>query len=208
MITSPNITSITEALDNKANSNHSHTSSNITDLNNLKNDIFKMIYPIGSIYITMSKLTEFIIPPIDPGDEPPTVDEGHVIWNDCEWQLLSSGLFLRNVDTSFDANIHYFTVPDHAGNLGGSETHTHATKDHKLTIGELPPHNHDIINNYGSEVVGKYGWAFTHTGPHDSVWSGLTTENTGSGIAHNHGDTYSASSLPPYVTCYMYRRIG
>ncbi len=73
---------------------------------------------------------------------------------------------------------------------GGEKTHT-------LTVAETPSHSHRIndIAIYGQGVTG-----FNFTSTSDGDWKGFykNTEPTGGGQAHNN--------LPPYITCYIWKR--
>ena len=73
---------------------------------------------------------------------------------------------------------------------GGEKTHT-------LTVDEMPSHNHAIVpkaNYNGSRAEGHTtSWEKSNETSQD-------TSNTGGGQAHNN--------LPPYITCYMYKRIA
>lgn len=77
------------------------------------------------------------------------------------------------------------------GSTGGtmaastSLAHTHTTGDFTLTIAEMPAHSHTIATNAGA---GTGGVANTGT-PFNS---NETTNSTGGGGAHNHGETGSA----------------
>lgn len=90
-----------------------------------------------------------------------------------------------------------------AGNTGGSATHKHTTSGHTLTVDEIPSHNHSMVNTNsggsGSQytVTVQYGKGFG--------WN-LYTLNAGGGKSHSHGDTGNASSLPPYLVVYAWKR--
>lgn len=82
---------------------------------------------------------------------------------------------------------------DTIGITGGEETHT-------LTVEEMPSHNHTssqynaYCNNYGDKYT-------TATG--SGMWfnpNNIVTDKTGGGKAHNN--------MPPYVTCYMWKRVS
>jgi len=80
--------------------------------------------------------------------------------------------------------------------LSFSATHDHTTSSTTLTIDQMPAHTHTIGNDPGSTSV---------SGVHvraESQETGLaTTNSTGGGNAHNHGNTseFSATFTPLYV---------
>lgn len=81
---------------------------------------------------------------------------------------------------------------DTAEETGGAKTHT-------LTTSEMPVHNHGAAY----DAVGWNAWTINGSGTAGYIaQSGanvsLTTQNAGSGAAHNN--------LQPYITCYMWKR--
>lgn len=96
------------------------------------------------------------------------------------WVAWGSGRVPVGVDvgqTEFD------TVEE----TGGEKTHT-------LTAGEIPAHTHSIFRS-GSFAAGGYGgFAQSNTASTEAQ----NTSSTGGGGAHNN--------LPPYITCYMWKR--
>ena len=161
------------------------------------------IYPVGSIYLSLTK-------------SPPSLGG--------TWELLEEGRFLRSVKAS------------ESGKTGGSSTHTHTTGDHKLTAREMPVHRHafeghairgtvyDIMKYDTSGQTNKPPeGAFSVNRYGSRTWQGTDGSNRGFSLTfeatptgsissegndqpHNHGNTGSASNLPPYITCFMYKR--
>ncbi len=163
--------------------------------------LLDIIYPIGSIYLTFNQ-------------SPPAIGT---------WELLTDGYFLQSTTTT-------------SGETGGSESHTHTTANHTLTVGEMPKHNHTFKGNKitgtvydimkydsGGQTNKNPEGAFSVNRYGNRTWNGIDGSNRafsltftatptgsisyeGSNQAHNHGNTGSSSNLPPYITCFMYKR--
>lgn len=189
----------------------------------LATEIFKLIYPVGSIYMSTSSTN------------PSSYFGG-------TWIQWGSGKVPVCVNTS-DSNFN--TVEK----TGGASTHTHSqgnTGSHTLTTSEIPAHTHtrgtmnitgDIefraYNGSDNNLIYAQHGALegrtltTWSGSHDAIadkmktngkrekvsfdasktWSGSTSSVGGSGgHTHTNPNTNSASSLPPYITCYMWKR--
>lgn len=117
------------------------------------------------------------------------------------WESYGSGRFLLGANSAHGV-----------GTTGGEETH-------KLSVSEMPVHNHGFsgttstngAHSHGYEVSKGYGdaqsadwtryegsyWQTTTDGNHNHTFSG-TTSNTGRSAAHNN--------MPPYITVYRWRR--
>lgn len=75
---------------------------------------------------------------------------------------------------------------------------TGGEKDHKLTVQEMPSHAHSFVNNAWSQKEG-YGHipaGSSNNADRANIVGG--TGETGGGLAHNN--------MPPYITCYMWKR--
>ena len=151
--------------------------------------IADLIYPIGSIYMSSVSTS------------PATLFGG-------TWVQLKDR-FMVAAGTTYPA-----------GSTGGAATHTHTTANHTLTVSEMPAHGHNGIYYSGvstaNAVTLNTGSASYHIPWGSSSYAGdygagtgkaeLITGNTGGGAGHNHGNTGSASSLPPYWAVYMWER--
>lgn len=205
------------------------------DISALNNDLWKKIYPVGSIYLSTNNT--------NPG----------TFWGGT-WVAWGSGRVPVGVNTN-DSNFntvektggaasinlaHSHTVNSHAHTI----SHTHPTSNHTLTVSEIPGHTHgeylSMIFDVGTgrcesrplasqqtnnKNTGNYK-TFQQTAGAFSYESGhLQTGSTGGGQGHNHGNTGGSSTsnsgsaspgtnsklgnqsvLQPYITCYMWKR--
>ena len=170
-----------------------------------KKDIVDLIYPVGSIYISMNSTN------------PSTLFGG-------TWEAFGQGRVLIGAGTGNDGNTslsfpagftggeykHYLTkseIPSHTHSFSGttsanSRGHTHTytkangVNGHTLTIAEIPSHEHAI--NY-SQTVSQSGWPsgsayYMPWNPNYNTGY-IKATATGGGGSHNHGlSTSSATS--------------
>ena len=103
------------------------------------------------------------------------------------WKQISQGRVLVGIDTSqseFNA----------VGKMAGEKTH-------KLTISEMPEHNHDFVaNNYNTS-----GWAsYPHfTGGYDEQ---KKANDVGFNPILMNGGDQAHNNLQPYLVCYIWQR--
>ena len=101
-----------------------------------------------------------------------------------------------------------------AGNTGGEVSHKHTTSGHALTIKEMPRHNHSFSYTAGSSDGAYGGWSaenlvrtLTSKSSNTDYTGGSSTASSASnGDSHTHGDTGSTTTLPPYLSVYMWKR--
>lgn len=186
--------------------NSIHTGQEIDQYSTASN-IINLIYPVGSIYISVNSTS------------PTTLFGG-------TWEQIQ-GQFLLGCNSTYTA-----------GSTGGSASHVHSTSNHTLTVKETPKHNHAIFifnannTNYdAARANGSGGWttatsggrlpsgymswnssAFKTAGSnYTNIGTGDFAGNTdiiGGGAGHNHGNTGSTSTLPPYLAVYIWKRIA
>lgn len=175
-----NKTELKELINSKADADHKHTISDITDLNDFKNELLQTIYPVGSIYTSMN--------------------------NTSPATLFGFGTWTQIVDR-------FLYCSSSSNTTGGSATHTHTTGDCALTVNQMPAHFHNhskfagyYIYNGGAEPKGVWNTLRISSGAPSDDFHTVYTGVTGGGQAHNHGNTSSASNLPPYITVYCWYR--
>lgn len=145
------------------------------------NELIDRIYPVGSIYISTS-----------PTFNPQTVWGG-------TWKKTADGRCLIGANTTYPL-----------GSTGGNATHTHTTQAHAITQNEMTAHVHNFSKpawtnaeyRAGSTYFTAYGWSKTSTETFGS------TNYTGGGAAHSHGNTGSASNMQPYLAVYIWERMS
>jgi len=173
-----------------------------TDLN----VIFDKVYPVGSIYMSVS--------PTNPGEL------------FCgTWVAWGSGqvpVGVKTTDTDFA------TVEKTGGAKTASTNYTPAGKNtggsvgnHTLTVNEMPSHNHPayIDVNFSAASTGNINpWKQNLVNPAGGEIGNSQYHNNsvGGGGAHNHPFTQptftgtqasiTESTIQPYITCYMWKR--
>lgn len=169
-----------EKADKAINDGNGH---NIANTYLKKAAVIDVIYPVGSIYMSMSAT--------NPAD----------LFGGGTWERISQGRMLLGADDS----------TYEAGATGGEETHTLTAAEmpahsHSGTTSTNGNHSHQIDysrNRDGSErkfeaardiEVGGSLWT-NDAGNHNHTF---TTDNAGGGEAHNN--------MPPYLVCYMWQR--
>lgn len=152
-------------------------------------NIVDLIYPIGSIYLTLNQTNPAIL-------------------FGGEWEQIKDK-FLIGAGDSHNSGNNY-------GSNTKNLSHTHAVQDHTLTIAEIPSHDHNIeVKFYGganssySLQWGNGAWQ----GPYNNALGAADITSTGGGGAHNHGNTTSQLSstfdiTPASVAVYIWKRIG
>lgn len=156
-------------------------------------------FPIGSIYISVN-----------------TTNPGTIFGG--TWEQIKDKFILCSGDTYSN------------GSTGGSATHLHGTQGHTLTSSEIPSTEvkAQYYANAGKADTGG-SWVgdnqFFHTAGRnipttsfDNMINGWASDKGGSilypltvrggGGSHNHGNTTSTSTLPPYLAVTVWKRVA
>ena len=161
---------------------------------NMMQAIFKLIYPIGSIYISMDKTGYYIAN---------NNTEIRLDKYGCTFTLMPSGIFLKNnewgIGDPWGTGTMSMIEPYTVGVTGGSSTHT-------ITINEIPDHTHQVshTNMNVRPLTGSTNWPCCL-----SQGIGDTTgyNNVSTGV-NGHSSSQSAiPTEPPYQTVYLWKRI-
>lgn len=145
-------------------------------------DLLDMIYPVGSIYMSVSATS------------PNTLFGG-------TWEQMPAGRVLL-AQGSADWGTY------NAGDTGGEATHTLTTNEmpshnHSASTNSAGEHTHTynwVLGGSSIQVPDGGGWygTTTQTGSSGTHSHTVTVENTGSGNAHNN--------MQPYIAVYMWKR--
>ena len=128
------LAAVETSLTNKADVEHTHPTTDINDLETLIetkineaketiiNDAFKEIYPIGSIYVSTSLLSEDVKYDYN-------LSQYYVLWHGCKWKFMDQEFFLRNstfnVEYGRDETISFIGVGD-TGYVSVTDSYTNS----------------------------------------------------------------------------------
>lgn len=138
--------------------------------------LFDMMYPIGSIYMSATLSTPAQVEAALGGT----------------WAAWGAGRVPVGVDAD-DTDL------DTAEETGGAKTHNHSLSDNGFAKVILKSNSRILYNehavspwtaNYGEDTSGAYN---------------ISEENQGWGAGLG-GNTDTGGTMPPYITCYMYKR--
>lgn len=156
-----------------------------SEMNEAFASIFDMMYPVGSIYMSATLSTASAVNDALPGT----------------WEAWGAGRVPVGVDTSQ-------TEFNSVEKTGGSKSHSHPLGNNGAAG----------IRNYGDRTYVVNGadtnslWKMDGTDNAVWVWShnGDSADNTDGGYSgvRLYGRTEDKSALPPYITCYMYKRVS
>ena len=139
------------------------------DWDKLVNSIKSAMYPVGSVYITYNN--------VNPG----TFLGG-------TWERFGQGRTLIGEGTGNDGST---SMSFTSGSTGGEY-------EHKLTINEMPSHNHKLYARGGSTTQTSSPFAANKPITQGSNSYGFDVSNTGGSLAHNN--------IQPYITVYFWKR--
>ena len=148
-------------------------------------EIMLALYPVGSIYMSVNSTS------------PASLFGG--TWEQIHGRfLLASGSPDANTDNWFGNITGGWNAV--LGSTGGQDYH-------KLTINEIPLHDHNLIRQqwYSADQVHSsasysiFSWKTEEGGSTSSSYNG-TVEATGGDNAHNN--------MPPYLAVYMWKRVN
>lgn len=167
-----------------------HTGAAIDASVDITQQILNMIYPVGSIYMSVNNVS------------PATFIGG--TWTALTDRVLIGAGSSYTVNATGGASSHTHT----------SAAHTHTTAGHTLTINEIPNHNHNLLSGWGDGSAGRDALRYQYWASNDQSWKTHLIESTGGGASHSHGNTGSttpgntgsSSNLPPYLAVYMWKR--
>ena len=163
---------------------------NTDAINTLRSSVFNMVYPVGSIYISVN------------ATNPSSMFGG--TWEQISGRFLVGTGYIQANSTNYfgpqDAN----TINIPAGEMGGEAWHT-------LNIDQMPSHDHRSMRwggssgnengyfgvNAGSETSGRQAnWYFNYASGAAQAY--FKTGFSGGNAAHNN--------MPPYLSVYMWKR--
>ena len=136
-------------------------------------------FPVGYVYLSVSS------------SSPATIFTG------TTWERFSQGKALFGVNES-DTD---FNVSQHAGTKG--------EKTHKLTVGEMPKHRHNLREGdaAGTTATSDTNFGFVASnGENIKIIDYLVAYNETSGAISDTGGDNAHNNLPPYTTVYMWKR--
>ena len=186
------------------------------------NELFDIIYPVGSLYASFVELS---------GEKSSNGNSFYVTWRGCKWEYLYSSdkryLTLPNKPTGSGSN---WSVSETGGSIGGNKTHNHTvsgeTNGHTLTSAEMPSHQH-WTGDHGVRVKwinegdgdasyvcpsfdGKNDFT-TYTGYTGGQQSSIRDRYPSNNTAHSHTiptlTTSTSNNNPLYQTIYLYKRV-
>ena len=163
--------------------------SRISQLEDLKDNYLSNVYPVGSIYISMTE------------NKVAKVQEKF----GGTWEQLDSGYMLQSTSTSSNQK---------GGASNASFTPSGTVGDTTLTEDQIPSHTHNI--SHSGTLTHDIGTTYNGNGYHYTNGSGYVLSKGGVSIgfsggnqSHTHtftGTSQTIDTVSPYITVYMYKR--
>ena len=187
---------VASQLNSKASVIHTHTSSDITDFPTIptktseltnnsgyitKNDVYNLIYPIGSIYLSVNSV------------DPSTLFGG--TWEKIKDKFLLSDGDTYSIGSTGGEASHTLTINE-------MPTHHHGIQEYKANECGYIPAGHDASSiQVRTDVIGieNQGGVFTDR-PSGYYFDSSFIENTGGSQPHNN--------MPPYLTINVWKRVA
>ena len=143
-------------------------------------DMRKLIYPVGSIYISVTDDTVAKVEARYGGT----------------WEVFGAGRTIIGVGTGTDANStsKTFAINETSGEYS-----------HKLTSAEsgMPNHSHKIYSRNGATTGSYYGGPPTSSNSGTAQYNSGVVQDSGALNASNFHN-----NIQPYITVYMYKRVS
>lgn len=149
-------------------------------------ELLDKIYPVGSIFMSATLSTTSSVATALGGT-----------W--VAWGAGRVPVGIGTVEANNDDWCGHTSAGDWTANPNsmGGETY------HKLTVSEMPSHSHNtyfVDTGPGGSGYGKKNGLYANGGWWGNSQGAPNVGNTGGNAAHNN--------MMPYITCYMYKRIG
>ena len=202
---------VASQLNSKASVIHTHTSSDITDLYNL-------IYPIGSIYLSVNSV------------DPSTLFGG--TWEKIKDKFLLSDGDTYSIGSTGGEATHTLTIDEMPSHNHSASTDTQGDHTHDVWTDTQGNHYHGLYGRswswgqtnatesiQASAVSGYWGNNALSSRPENggTLWGGSHAHNVGMNGAGSHAHTVTVNNsgagaahnnMPPYLTVNVWKRIA
>ena len=156
-------------------------------------EIRDLIYPVGSIYMSVNNVS-------------PAVFFGGTWEQIQDTFLLAAGTTYTAGDTGGSAT-HTHTTASHTLTVAEMPQHYHSYLDYWGTTSGSANRSAVAVNGDSQGLSGSNANSRSRTtGVIASASSRTERSGTDIGQAHSHGDTGSSSNLPPYLAVYVWKR--
>lgn len=205
------------------------------EVSSLNSSFLNKTYPIGSIYMSVNAVNPKTLfggtwIAWGTGRIPVGLDTGQTEFNITE---KTGGTKTINLSHSHTSNAHTHTTGNCTLSIGQLPVHNHYIDSNSGNTNNSGSHVHglEVVDYAWMGGSGANRYALADAGPisydlsqragehsHNVSVNATNTNNTGLGQSHNHGNTGSGTSstdaqlsttqsiLPPFITCYMWKR--